>query len=55
MTEWNWEFLKCLVTDHPWHVTDGGLVQATVPFQVIKPTAGEAVTCTLLNTESAIA
>jgi hypothetical protein len=47
--------LKCLVTEEPFQVTGPGLVKATIPFTVVKPTSGSMLDLTVQNAESVVA
>jgi len=47
--------LKCLVTGNPFVVTGPGVVKSTIPFKVLKPTAGEMLSLVVINNESAVA
>jgi hypothetical protein len=47
--------LKCLVTGNPFTVQGPGVVKSTIPFTVVKPTAGEMLTLVVVNDESTVA
>lgn len=47
--------LKCRITDDPYQVKTPGLIEATVPFEILKPTSGELLTIAFQNSETAIA
>jgi len=47
--------LKCMVTEDPIQVGDSGIIKATIPFVVQKPTSGQMLQIDVHNAESAVA
>lgn len=51
----NVTLLKCLITDDPVNVAGPGTIKATIPFRALKPTSGELITATFINSETVVA
>jgi len=51
----NLSFLKCLITDDPYHVENAGVVKSVIPFKALKPVGGAVVTVVINTSESTIA